>query len=38
VEGGAEGVGRATTSAVVYSILWIIIADTILTGLFYFVL
>ena len=38
VEGGAEGVGRATTSAVVYSILWIIIADTILTGLFYFIL
>ncbi|MDA0324868.1 MAG: ABC transporter permease [Verrucomicrobia bacterium] len=38
VEGGAEGVGRATTSAVVYSILWIIIADAILTGLFFFAL
>jgi phospholipid/cholesterol/gamma-HCH transport system permease protein len=36
VEGGAEGVGRATTSAVVYSILWIIIADAVLTGLFFF--
>ena len=36
VQGGAEGVGRATTSAVVYSILWIIIADAVLTGLFFF--
>ena len=36
VQGGAEGVGRATTAAVVYSILWIIIADAILTGLFFF--
>jgi len=38
VQGGAEGVGRATTAAVVYSILWIIIADAILTGLFFFAL
>jgi phospholipid/cholesterol/gamma-HCH transport system permease protein len=38
VTGGAEGVGRATTAAVVYSILWIIIADALLTGLFFFVL
>ena len=33
---GAEGVGRATTASVVYSILWIIIADAVLTGLFFF--
>jgi phospholipid/cholesterol/gamma-HCH transport system permease protein len=38
VTGGAEGVGRATTASVVYSILWIIIADAVLTGLFFFVL
>jgi ABC-type transporter Mla maintaining outer membrane lipid asymmetry permease subunit MlaE len=38
VEGGADGVGRATTNAVVYAILWIIIADALLTGLFFFVL
>ena len=38
VTGGAEGVGRATTASVVYSILWIIIADALLTGLFFFVL
>lgn len=36
VEGGAEGVGRATTSAVVTSILLIIVADTILTTAFYY--
>jgi phospholipid/cholesterol/gamma-HCH transport system permease protein len=30
VQGGAEGVGRATTSAVVTSILWIVVADAIL--------
>jgi len=36
VEGGAEGVGRATTQSVVFSILWIIIADAVLTGLFFF--
>ncbi len=35
-EGGAEGVGRATTSAVVSSFLLIIGADCFLTALFYF--
>ena len=34
--GGAEGVGRATTNAVVLSFIFIIIADAILTALFYF--
>ena len=36
VRGGAEGVGRATTNAVVYSIILIIVADCILTVLLYF--
>jgi phospholipid/cholesterol/gamma-HCH transport system permease protein len=36
VRGGAEGVGRATTNAVVYSIISIIAADTILTLALYF--
>lgn len=36
-EGGAEGVGRSTTAAVVASFILIIAADTILTALFYFV-
>ncbi len=36
VRGGAEGVGRATTNAVVYSIISIIAADTILTIALYF--
>ncbi|MDZ4816249.1 MAG: ABC transporter permease [Verrucomicrobiota bacterium] len=36
VEGGAEGVGRATTSSVVMSIIAIIIADLILTAFFFF--
>ncbi|MDZ7343539.1 MAG: ABC transporter permease [candidate division KSB1 bacterium] len=35
VEGGAEGVGKATTSAVVASIFLIIAADVFFTGLFY---
>ncbi|MEI8345334.1 MAG: ABC transporter permease, partial [Candidatus Omnitrophota bacterium] len=35
-QGGAEGVGRATTRSVVMSFILIIIADAILTGLFYF--
>lgn len=35
VEGGAEGVGAATTRSVVYSILLIIIADLIFTMIFY---
>lgn len=34
--GGAEGVGRATTLSVVNSFILIILADCILTGIFYF--
>ena len=37
VEGGAEGVGRATTKAVVTAIISIIVADCFFTGLFYFI-
>jgi phospholipid/cholesterol/gamma-HCH transport system permease protein len=36
-EGGAEGVGRSTTAAVVSSFLLIIAADCLCTALFYFV-
>lgn len=36
VEGGAEGVGRATTQAVVQSIVLIIVADCFFTALFYY--
>jgi len=35
-EGGAEGVGRSTTKSVVTSFIMIIIADAILTAVFYF--
>jgi phospholipid/cholesterol/gamma-HCH transport system permease protein len=35
-EGGAEGVGRSTTNSVVISFIMIIVADAILTALFYF--
>lgn len=35
-EGGAEEVGRVTTSAVVASIFWVIVADSILGLIFYF--
>ncbi|MBI3269620.1 MAG: ABC transporter permease [Planctomycetes bacterium] len=35
-KGGAEGVGRATTNAVVLSILFVIVADCFFTFLFYF--
>ncbi|MBI2885323.1 MAG: ABC transporter permease [Candidatus Omnitrophica bacterium] len=35
--GGAEGVGRATTTAVVSSFLFIIAADCLFTAIFYFV-
>ncbi|MEW6238383.1 MAG: ABC transporter permease [Candidatus Omnitrophota bacterium] len=35
VQGGAEGVGIATTRSVVYSILFIIITDLIFTAIFY---
>lgn len=37
VEGGAEGVGRATRQAVVASFILIIIADCFFTALFYFI-
>ncbi|OIO38613.1 MAG: hypothetical protein AUJ75_02585 [Candidatus Omnitrophica bacterium CG1_02_49_10] len=37
-EGGAEGVGKATTQAVVLSFIMIIAADCFFTALFYFVL
>jgi phospholipid/cholesterol/gamma-HCH transport system permease protein len=37
VTGGAEGVGRATTNAVVRSIVAIIVCDLVFTALFYFV-
>jgi len=36
VRGGAEGVGRSTTNAVVYSIIFIIVADCLLTYFLYF--
>ena len=35
-EGGAEGVGRATTRSVVVSFILIIAADCLFTALFYF--
>jgi len=37
-EGGAEGVGKATTSSVVRSFILIIIADCFFTALFYFIM
>ena len=37
VEGGAEGVGRATTQSVVLSIIAIIVSDCLCTGIFYYV-
>ncbi len=37
VSGGAEGVGRATTQSVVFSIIAIIVSDCLLTALFYYV-
>ncbi len=36
VEAGAEGVGRATTQSVVYSIIAIIVADCLFTAIFYY--
>ncbi len=36
VKGGAEGVGKATTSSVVISIFLVIFADVIFTAIFYF--
>jgi len=35
-QGGAEGVGRSTTTSVVLAFVFIILADAILTGIFYF--
>ncbi len=35
-EGGAEGVGRSTTNSVVLAFIFIIMADAILTAIFYF--
>jgi phospholipid/cholesterol/gamma-HCH transport system permease protein len=37
VEGGAEGVGRATMKAVVSTFILIIAADCFFTALFYFI-
>jgi phospholipid/cholesterol/gamma-HCH transport system permease protein len=37
VEGGAEGVGRATRQAVVETFILIITADCFFTALFYFI-
>lgn len=37
VSGGAEGVGRSTTSSVVSSLIAILAADVVLTAIFYFV-
>jgi len=37
VEGGAEGVGKATTKSVVVSFILIIAADCVFTALFYFI-
>jgi len=36
VEGGAEGVGNATTQSVVWSLLMVLIANALLTGIFFF--
>src|ERR1700730_14109430 len=36
VEGGAEGVGQSTTSAVVQSLLAMLVANAVLTGIFFF--
>jgi len=37
VEGGAEGVGKATTRSVVISFILIIACDCFFTALFYFI-
>jgi phospholipid/cholesterol/gamma-HCH transport system permease protein len=36
VEGGAEGVGQATTAAVVQSILAMLVTNAVLTSIFFF--
>ncbi len=38
VRGGAEGVGKATTQSVVYSVIAIIVADCVCTALFFYVM
>jgi phospholipid/cholesterol/gamma-HCH transport system permease protein len=38
VEGGAEGVGNATTHSVVWSLLMTLVANAVLTGIFFFAL
>jgi phospholipid/cholesterol/gamma-HCH transport system permease protein len=38
VRGGAEGVGKATTSAVVHSFIFIVMTDCLITFVFYFLL
>jgi phospholipid/cholesterol/gamma-HCH transport system permease protein len=37
VEGGAEGVGNATTQSVVWAMLMVLVANAVLTGIFFFV-
>ena len=37
VEGGAEGVGLATTQSVVYSLLAVLVANAVLTSIFFFI-
>ncbi len=36
VDGGAEGVGQATTASVVYSLLAMLVLNAVLTGIFFF--
>jgi len=36
VEGGAEGVGQATTTAVVQALLAMLVMNAVLTGIFFF--
>ena len=36
VEGGAEGVGQATTAAVVQALLAMLVMNAVLTGIFFF--
>jgi phospholipid/cholesterol/gamma-HCH transport system permease protein len=36
VEGGAEGVGQATTASVVQALLAMLVMNAVLTGIFFF--
>ena len=36
VEGGAEGVGQATTASVVQALLAMLVSNAVLTGVFFF--